>query len=82
MSPEDQIKQALGLKKKSTVEEFAEMIGKMFVLAIITAVSGLGLWAFWNWLAWNVLNAPQMSYWIACAAVITFEWFFKLFKKG
>ena len=45
-------------------------------------LQALGVWAFWNWLAWNVLNAPRMNYWVACAAVITITWFIKLFKKG
>ena len=58
-------------------------IGTFFSTLILSyPLQALAVWAFWNWLAWNVLNAPQMNYWIALATVVAVSWFFGLFRKG
>lgn len=71
----------------SNAEIVAKRIGNGIGTLIATCfmsypLQALALWAFWNWLAWNILNAPQINYWIALAAVVVFTWFFGLFKKG
>ena len=74
----------------STFDSDAEVIAKRIGNGIGTALAtmimsyplqALAVWGFWNWLAWNVLNAPVMNYWIALCAVIAIQWFVKLFKK-
>lgn len=71
----------------SNAEIVAKRIGNGIGTLIATCftsypLQALALWAFWNWLAWNILNAPQINYWIALAAVVVFTWFFGLFKKS
>ena len=71
----------------SNAEVVAKKIGNRIGATLATAIlsyplQALGVWAFWNWLAWNVLNAPTMNYWVACAVAIALNWFFGLFKKG
>lgn len=71
----------------SDAEIIAKRIGNGIGAALATAImsyplQALAVWAFWNWLAWNVFNAPQMNYWIALAAVVVISWFIRLFKKG
>lgn len=69
--------------RQTTAEKISGYIGTFLSTMILSfPLQALGVWAFWNWLAWNILNAPRMNYWVACAVVIALNWFFGLFKKG
>ena len=57
-------------------------IGTIFTTIMLPSLlSALGVWLFWNWLAWQ-FNMPQINYWIAWAAVIALTWFFGLIFKS
>lgn len=70
----------------SNAEIMAKRIGNSIgtaigAIAMSYPLQALAVWAFWNWLAWNILNAPQINYWIALAAVVAISWFIGLFRK-